>query len=155
VAPKGPLQCKRYQRFGHTQSKCGYVPRCVACGGCHLSGGCPTPREQPLCCGCGGNHTANYRGCVKWKEAKSALAKQTLDRGRRTAAIAHPPAPQQQLAGPSAEEMDLGEGWNHVVRGGHVVKATTPHPTPKEPSQSVTEAPERPKVTTTSKMARP
>jgi len=59
LAPKGPLQCKRCQRFGHTQRNCGYEPRCVACGGSHLSGGCSTPREQPVCCGCGGNHTAN------------------------------------------------------------------------------------------------
>jgi hypothetical protein len=58
VAPKCQLQCKRRQRFGHTQPNCGYAPRCVACGGCHLSGGCPTKREQPQCCGCGGNHTA-------------------------------------------------------------------------------------------------
>jgi hypothetical protein len=154
VAPKGPLQCKRCQRFGHTQRNCGYAPRCVECEGSHLSGGCTNPREQSLCCGCGGNHTASYRGCVKWKEAKSALAKQTLERGRRTVTTAHPPAPQQQRAGSSAEQMYLGEWWNHVVQGGRVVKATTPNPTPKQPSQSVTEAPERHKVTATSKMAR-
>jgi len=53
LAPKGPMQCKRCQRFGHTQRNCGYVPRCVACGGSHLSGGCSNPREQPQCCGCG------------------------------------------------------------------------------------------------------
>ena len=41
VAPKGPLQCKRCQRFGHTQPNCGYAPRCVACGGSNLSGGAP------------------------------------------------------------------------------------------------------------------
>jgi hypothetical protein len=28
-APKGPLQCKLCQRFGHTQRNCGYAPRCV------------------------------------------------------------------------------------------------------------------------------
>jgi hypothetical protein len=38
TAPKGPLQCKRCQRFGHTQSNCGYAPRCVACGHAHPSG---------------------------------------------------------------------------------------------------------------------
>jgi len=58
-APKGPLQCKRCQR------NCGYAPRCVACGGSYLCGGCCTPREQPQCCDCGGTHPANYRGCVK------------------------------------------------------------------------------------------
>ena len=61
VATKGPLQWKRYQRFGHTKRNCGYAPRCVACGGFHLFGGCSTPREQPQCCGCGGNDTAIYR----------------------------------------------------------------------------------------------
>jgi hypothetical protein len=39
-ALKGPLQCKRYQRFGHTQRNCGYAPRCVACGDAHPSGKC-------------------------------------------------------------------------------------------------------------------
>jgi hypothetical protein len=47
VTPKGPLQCKRCQRFGHTQRNCGYAPRCVTCGGSHPSGGSHTPREQP------------------------------------------------------------------------------------------------------------
>jgi hypothetical protein len=42
-APKGPLQCKRFQRFGHTQRNCGYAPRCVACGNAHPSGKCVTP----------------------------------------------------------------------------------------------------------------
>jgi hypothetical protein len=65
VAPKGPLQCKRCQRFGQQQRNCGYAPRCVAFGGSRLSGGCSTSREQPQCCGCGGNHTAKYRGCIK------------------------------------------------------------------------------------------
>jgi hypothetical protein len=76
VVPNGPLQCKRCQRFGHTQHNCGYTPRCVAYGGSHISGGCSTPREQPQCCGCRGNHTANYRGCIKLKEARAALAMQ-------------------------------------------------------------------------------
>jgi len=156
VAPKGPLKCKRCQRFGHTQRNCGYAPRYGACGGSHLSGGCCTPRKQPQCCGCGGNHTANYRGCVKWKEAKAALAKQAPDRGRKSAATAHFTAPKEQRAGPSAEQMDLGDGWNHVVRGGLVVKATTPPtPIPNPPSQPVTEASEKPKVTATRKTARP
>jgi hypothetical protein len=33
VAPKGPLQCKRCQGFGHTQRNSGHAPPCVACGG--------------------------------------------------------------------------------------------------------------------------
>ena len=156
MAPKGPLQSKRSQRFGHTQRNCGYAPRCVACGGSHLSSGCSTPQEQPQCCGCEGNHTANYRGCVKWKEAKAALAKQAPKRDRKNVATSQPDAPKAQRAGPSAEQMDLGEGWNHVVRGGRVVKATSTTPPNLNLSpQPATEAPEQPIVTATSQTVKP
>jgi hypothetical protein len=100
VVQKGPLQCKRCQRFGHTQRNCGYTPRCVACGGSHLSGGCSNP-EKTQCCGCGGNHTANYRGCVKWKEAKAALAKQAPERARKGASTGQPPAPVMRVPAPT------------------------------------------------------
>jgi hypothetical protein len=138
VAPKGRLQCKRCQRFGHTQRNYGYAPRCVACGGSHFSGGCSTSWEQPQCCGYGGNHTASYRGCLKWKEAKAALAKRAPECVRKSAATNRSAATKAQQAGPSAEQTDLDEAWNHVVRGGRVVKATTNPPKPKytpQPSQ--------------------
>jgi hypothetical protein len=92
VAPKGPLQCNRCQRFGHTQRNCGYAPRCVACESSHLSEGCSTPREQPLCCGCGENHRSKVRAC----KADARLWPKN-----------HRHSPQQ--AGPSAEQTDLGE----------------------------------------------
>jgi hypothetical protein len=114
VAPKGPLQCKRCQRFSHTQRNCGYAPRCVTCGGSHVSSGCSTLREQPQCCGCGDNHTANCRGCIKWKETKTALAKRAPEGVRKSAATGHSATLKPQRAGLSAEQMDLGEGWNHV-----------------------------------------
>ena len=72
-----------------------------------------------------GNHTANYRGCIKWKEANAALAKQAPECVRKGDATGHPAAPKAQRAGPSAKQMDLDEGWNHVLRGRRVVKATT------------------------------
>ena len=111
LAPKGPLQCKRCQCFGHTQRNCRYAPRCVACGGSHLSGDCPTPREQPRYCSCEGNHTANHRVRVRWKEARAVLAKRTLERGRRIVASSKPVvAPKANRAEPSAEKIVLGEG---------------------------------------------
>jgi hypothetical protein len=153
LTPKGPLQCKRCQRFGHTQRNCGYAPRCVACGDFHISGGCPAPRGQPLCCSCWVNHTANYRGCVKWKEAKAAIAKRAPVLGSKETNTSNPAAPNATHTGPSAEQMDLGEGWSHVVRGGRVVRATSPTSIPNP--QPVTEAPEQPKVTATRKTAKP
>jgi hypothetical protein len=103
VAPKAPLQCKRCQRFGHTQRNCGYPPRCVACGEAHLSGDCSTPKEQFKCCSCGGNHTANYRGCLNWKEAKAALVKRGQPENRQAnGATGRPAAPKPARAGPLA-----------------------------------------------------
>jgi len=68
-----------------------------------------------------------------------------------------PAAPKAEHADPSAKQMDLGKGWNHVVRGGCVKATTTPptKPHPKLPPQSVTEAPEKPVVTATRETGRP
>jgi len=66
---------------------------------------------------------------VKWKEAKATLAKQAPERSRKSVATGEPSAPKAQLVSPSAEQIDLGDGWNHVVRGGRIVKATTTPPT--------------------------
>ena len=66
----------------------------------------------------GGNHTANYRGCVKWKKARAALAKRAPEQGPKSINTGHPVAPKAQRARPSAEQMDLGEGWCDVVQGG-------------------------------------
>ena len=150
VAPKGSLQCKRCQHFGHTQRNCAYVPRCVTCGGAHLTGGCSTPREQPQCCSVGATIQRVTWGCIKWKKAKAAHAKRASEGVRKSVATSHSAATKAQGAGPSAEQTDLGEGWNHVVRGRRVVKATTTQPqNPKPSPQPVTEAPSQPKVTAT------
>jgi hypothetical protein len=143
VAPKGPLHGKRCQRFGHTQRYCGYAPQCVACGEAHQSGECSTPQQELKCCSCGGNHTATYRGCAKWKEAKEALAKWApIERGRVGGA---PSPPKAKQAVPSAEQEDLGPGWSHVVR---VVKAAT-LPPPEPSPGPVTKSPTRDEVTPT------
>ena len=127
---KGPYAMQALPALGHTQRNCGYAPRCVAYGGSHLSGGCSTPREQPQCCGCVGNHTANYLGCAKCKEAKAAIAKQAPQRDPRNAATGHPATPKAQQAGPSAEQLALGEGWSHVARGGACCQGYCHHSAP-------------------------
>jgi len=152
---KDPFQRKRCHGFGNTQRNCGYVPPCVVCGGFHFSGGCCTPREQRQCCGCEENHTMNYRDCIKWKETKTIIAKQAPERVRKTTATDHPAASRAQRTGTSAEQMGLDEEWNHVVRGGRVVKATTtPTPNTNPSPQLVAEVPAQSKATATRKTAR-
>jgi hypothetical protein len=125
-ASKGPLQCKRCQRFGHTQRNCGCALRCVACGDDHSSGTCVTPKQQLKCCSCGENHTANYRGCTKWKEAKTAAVMRALrERGRGDGFSTHLPPPKSVSFKPTREHEALGTGWNHVVRRGRILKTPT------------------------------
>ena len=94
-------------------------------------------------------------GCIKWKEAKGAFAKQAPEQGRKSAATGHPVAPKVQRDGTSAGQMDLGEWWGHVARWGRF-KASDNRPQNPNPSpQPVTELPKQPKVTATMKTARP
>ena len=94
---------------------------------------------------------------MKWKEAKAALAKQAPDPGRKSAATVHLTAPREQRAGPTAKQMDLGEGGGELRRSsraychGHYPINSIPNP----PSQPGMEASEKPKVTATRKTARP
>jgi hypothetical protein len=63
-------------------------------------------------------------GETTWRTRRAVLngkkRRRLLESKRRSTPERAPPqaAPKAQRAGPSAEQMDLGEGWNHVVRGG-------------------------------------
>lgn len=62
-------QCKRCQSYGHTRGYCSREPRCVRCTAKHLTAECDKPRDaKPKCVHCGGEHPANYRGCIVAKE---------------------------------------------------------------------------------------
>lgn len=136
-APKGPLQCKHCQRFGHTRRNCGHSPRCVACGEEHASGTCKTPREDIRCCNCKESHTANYKGCPRYKDAKTT---RKTGPTRKAPKASRKPAPR-----PSPEQEALGPEWSHVTKGGKVLKPSatgpsTSHPSLPPPSQGATVA---------------
>jgi hypothetical protein len=57
----------------------------------------------------GGNHTANYRDCKKWKEAKAAIAKRAPVLSSKNTPTRKPAGPIATQAGPSAELMALSE----------------------------------------------
>jgi hypothetical protein len=67
VAPNGPLQCKRCQRFGHTQHNCGYAPRCAACGGSIPLRWVLNPAGAAPVLWLRGQPHSELRGCIKWK----------------------------------------------------------------------------------------
>lgn len=70
-------QCHRCQRFGHTKAYCTLPEVCVKCGENHAWDKCPKLREDKPRCGlCGGEHTANYKGCSEYKKVQAARSKQ-------------------------------------------------------------------------------
>ena len=100
------------------------------------------------------NHTANYRGCAKWKEAKAAHAKRApIVRSKVGSAPSPPVTPKAQRSEPTAEQERLVQSWNHEVRGGRVIKAASP-PSPNPTSSPVTQSP-RNVVETTGKKGKP
>jgi len=70
----GPVQCFNCQEYGHTKSYCTLRAVCVVCGEPHHSSECIKEKRncnEKKCSNCGGNHTANYRGCPIYVELKS------------------------------------------------------------------------------------
>ena len=62
------LQCKRCQRYGHTQKYCNHTFRCVKSAGTHPTDQCRKSPETPAkCIHCQGDHPANYKGCSAYK----------------------------------------------------------------------------------------
>jgi len=51
-------------RVRNSKTYCAYPPRCVRCNSNHPTSACNKTNDQPpVCVLCGGEHTANYRGC--------------------------------------------------------------------------------------------
>lgn len=63
-------QCHRCQCFGHTKNYCLRPFVCVKCAGDHPSTECKKLKSaKPKCANCFKDHTANYKGCMAYKEA--------------------------------------------------------------------------------------
>lgn len=73
VEPPKPVrnipQCANCQQYGHTKKYCFRKPRCIKCTGNHLSRDCHQKERSNSvkCVLCDGNHPANYKGCMVYK----------------------------------------------------------------------------------------
>ena len=73
------LRCHKCQQFGHVQKYCKNTIKCVRCGGSHSFENCPK-KEEPVCFRCKEKHSAAYKGCKMYKEAKSILSIKTNEK---------------------------------------------------------------------------
>ena len=80
-APKGPEPMQPLPAAWPWYTKLPSCTRCVKCAEPHLTADCLRLRDNTLhsplkCANCSGEHTANYKGCPKFK--KNKLRMQTL-----------------------------------------------------------------------------
>lgn len=68
-------QCTRCQAYGHTKTYCRKTFSCVKCAGQHETKDCTrkTRDDKVKCVNCGGDHPANYRGCLVHKQLQQKL----------------------------------------------------------------------------------
>lgn len=105
-------QCHRCQQFNHTKAYCTLPEVCVKCGENHAWDKCPKLREEKPKCGlCGGEHTANYKGCPVYKKVQAARSKQQLKERNAVRETepdippnGEPPASQRRLPGRTYSE---------------------------------------------------
>lgn len=116
------IQCKRCQGFGHIRSYCTLPLMCVISVGDHDNHNCvKAPEDEPTCGLCGGKHTANYRGCEKFKAAQhSAKPKATFKSLTR------------QMVPPAEVNIDKREGrsYSAVIRNSELQQSKTIPNTP-------------------------
>jgi len=63
-------QCINCQRYGHTKDFCNRKARCIKCAEDHPTLSCPwkIKSENVKCVLCEGNHPANYKSCMIYKD---------------------------------------------------------------------------------------
>ena len=68
VVKKEIVQCRRCQKYSHTQKYCNHNFQCVKCAGTHPIDQCTkSPETLAKCIHCQGEHPANYKGCLAYK----------------------------------------------------------------------------------------
>ena len=98
-------QCHKCQRYGHTYKLCNHSARCVKCAGLHSTTECPRKEKSKdvKCVLCEGNHPANYKGCMVYKELQQktypSLRKKSYNHTSIPQSNVHPGTSYAQIAG--------------------------------------------------------
>lgn len=132
---RGPVQCYRCQRVGHTSAFCHQQARCVRCGGDHRASSCPRDTATK-CCNCpDGNHPASYRGCAYLKRAM----KNDTGPSRQTQPAPRPTMRPRLEVPPPAASTSKSADWP-ALRAKLAASTARPKPTPVLPVSFATAA---------------
>lgn len=114
----GPVQCLNCQEYGHTKTYCKLPSVCVVCGELHATTKCDKPKDDSRvkkCSNCGGNHTANYKGCPVFDLVKRTSKQKTVS------------APSQPVNIPSTNMPPLVQPTTSQVSYANVLKSNQPY----------------------------
>lgn len=73
-----PVRCYKCQKFGHISEKCNAKQKCPKCAQEHTYEQCNQTNTK--CTNCGGNHSAGYKGCEKYLDAKHITEMSAINR---------------------------------------------------------------------------
>lgn len=130
----GPIQCHNCQEYGHTKSYCTLPSVCVICGDLHETGSCTKTKEDSTikkCSNCGGNHTANYRGCAVYQSFIKKTENVTQKHETWKTQKFPPLSAAQSFANPLTKQ---GVSYASALKSGH---SATVHAQPAPPSSSL------------------
>jgi hypothetical protein len=87
VEKAAALQCYNCQGFGHVAAKCKDKPKCLKCCGEHKTTSCTADAVVRKCANCGSSdHTAAYKGCPTFRQARTDMHQQQLSSKKSYAA---------------------------------------------------------------------
>ena len=80
-----PTRCYHCQGYGHKANRCSSRLKCPICSRNHTYEQCTAKEENrekqnAICPNCKGPHPASYKGCPKYKQAKSVIKIQTTEK---------------------------------------------------------------------------
>lgn len=125
----GPVQCSNCQEYGHTKTYCKLPTVCVVCGDLHDTHKCDKPKDDSSvkkCSNCGGNHTANYRGCPVFGEVKRLMHHKTVS------------LPAQPSKVPNLNYVPLAQTATSQVSYANVLKSNQPTAPKEVPANETT-----------------
>ena len=104
-----PGRCNSCHMFGHKEVNCRNGKCCVRCAGQgHDFDNCPAKDKTELlkCRNCGGNHSAAFQGCPKYKEVEQILKTTVLN--NMTYAAASKPIKKETKKRTKDEQIEIG-----------------------------------------------
>lgn len=114
---KNYTQCFRCQAYGHASGNCNKTPKCVKCGGEHMTKNCAKPPDAPpKCANCNGDHTANFRECPKLHSYRNRRNENSM-RGRPRNIVASGPNTIPVISNRTTSTIRPGKSFRDAVRG--------------------------------------